>query len=164
MSRISVRTGFLVTIGAAALTVAFSLAHEVRAQAKEPSRAEKLIQYRQAIYKVMSGNFGPVAAMATGKAPFDAKDLATRAERVAYLAQMLDEAYPDDSQRGAPTRAKAQIWENRAEFDKLLDDMQMKTSELAKVARTGDEARIRTAVGEAGRSCKACHDEYRAEE
>lgn len=133
----------------------------VAAQGAGPSRAEQLIKYRQAIYTVIGGNFGPMAAAVQGKAPYEPKEFATRAERVAFLARLLDEAYPEESRGGAPTKAKADIWANRAEFDRLLDDMQAKAGELAEVAKSGDMERIRPAVGATGQACKACHDKFR---
>jgi cytochrome c556 len=132
-------------------------------QAQEPSRAEQLIKYRQAIYRVLNGNFGPMAAMATGKAPYEAKEFAMRADRVAFLAAMLDEAYPLESRSGATTRVKPEIWANRAEFDRLLDDMQTNTAQLAKLAEAGDQAAVKSAFAATGRTCKACHDKFRTD-
>ncbi len=36
-------------------------------QAQSPTPAEKAIQYRQAVFKVIAGNFGPLAQNAQGK-------------------------------------------------------------------------------------------------
>ena len=109
----------------------------------------------------MGGNFGPLAAMVQGKAPYEPKEFVTRAERVAFVARLLDEAFPPDSKSGAPTQAKPEIWANRAEFDRLLEDMQTKTAELARVAGSQDMEQIRPAFGAAGEACKACHDKFR---
>ncbi|MGH8286603.1 MAG: cytochrome c, partial [Steroidobacteraceae bacterium] len=49
----------------------------------------------------------------------------------------------------------------RAEFDKLLDDMQAKTAVLAKIAVSGDEAKIKRVFNDTGQACKACHDKFR---
>ena len=144
---------------AGAFVLAGALVETVRAQ--EPTRAERLIQYRQAVYRVMGGNFGPLAAMVQGKAPYEPDEFIVRAERVAYLAKMLNEAFPEDSQSGAPTKARKEIWTNRAEFDRLLKDMQEKTARLAQVATTRDMEQIRPALGQAGNACKACHDKFR---
>jgi cytochrome c556 len=149
---------------AALITLSGSLAYEAMAQAQGPSRAEQLIKYRQALYTVLGGNFGPIAAMASGKAPFDPGQAALRAERVHFVARMLNEGFPAESVKGAPTRAKADIWANRAEFDRLLEELQQKTAELERTARTGDEAAIKRAVGATGQACKNCHDKFREEE
>jgi cytochrome c556 len=162
MMRQLVRSG-VVAVAIAATAVGLTVALHATAQSPGPSRAEQLIKYRQAVYTVMGGNFSPLAAMVQGKAPFDSNTFVTRAERVAFLAGLLDEAFPPESKSGAPTRAKPGIWTERAEFDRLLDDMQAKTAELAKVAKTEDLERIRPAFGAAGEACKACHDKFRTE-
>lgn len=133
------------------------------AAAAEPSRAEQLIRYRQSLYFVTGANFGQLAAMVNGKTPYDAQDFATRADRVAYFARMLPEAFPAESQRGAPTKAKAEIWTERAEFDRLLRDLQARSSELARAAQTNDLGQIRPAFAATGRACKSCHDRFRAD-
>ena len=103
-----------------------------------------------------------MAGMAQGKAPYDAKDFAKRAERVATMAPMLLEGYPPGSGSGAPTRAKPEIWDNFDEFSRLMHAMEDKAAALAEVAKEGNLEKSRAAVGELGDACKACHDKYRA--
>jgi cytochrome c556 len=126
--------------------------------------AEFAIKYRQALYTTMYGNFGPLGAMVKGTMPFDANVFKTKAERVAYLSVMAAEAFPAESQSGAPTEAKPDIWTNRAEFDKLMKDWQTKAATLAKVSRSGKLETIKPAFLEVGGACKACHDKFREEE
>jgi cytochrome c556 len=131
-----------------------------------PPVSDLQIKYRQGIYNVIGGNFAPLGAMVQGRRPWDAKNAALRAERVAYLAQMATEAFPDGSGKAskeAPTKAKPEIWTNRAEFDKLMKDFIDKTQALATVAKTGDQEKIKAAFGAAGQSCKSCHDKFKAE-
>jgi cytochrome c556 len=159
MTRGNARARVGAALAAGAFVVAGALADTVHAQ--EPTRAERLIQYRRALYRVIGGNFGPLAAMVQGKAPYEAGEFIVRAERVAYLAKMLDEVFPEDSRSGAPTKAREEIWSNRVEFDRLLKDMQEKTAALAHVAKARDMEQIRPALGAAGNACKACHDKFR---
>jgi cytochrome c556 len=125
--------------------------------------AEQAIKYRQSVYKVLLWNFGPMAAVAQGKAPYNAQEFTRRAERVALLAPMLIEGYPPGSDTGATTRAKPEIWQNMAEFRELMSTMEGKASDLAAAARTGDEAKAKAAFGQLGAACKACHDKYRGD-
>ena len=122
------------------------------------------IKYRQSVYTVMYGNFAPLGAMVKGTAPYDAAKFTQRAERVAYLAQLAGEAFPAESQSGATTAAKPEIWTNRAEFDKLMKNWQDKTVALAKVANGGNLDAIKPAFGAVVEACKACHDKFRVEE
>jgi cytochrome c556 len=145
----------------ASLVAAGSLA--VRAQEAPPSKEEQAIKYRQSVYKVILWNFGPMAAMAQGKIPYDAKTFAHNAERVATMAPMLLEGYPQGSGTGAKTRARPEIWENKADFTELMHNMESKTAALAVVAREGDFEKSKAAFGEAGSACKACHEKYRTD-
>ena len=135
------------------------------AQEKPPSKAEQAIKYRQSVYKVILWNFGPVAAMAQGKIPYDAAEFARRAERVATMAPMLLEGYPEGtaSEPGIKTRARPEIWENKAEFEKLMHDMENKTAALATVAKEGDFDKSKAAFGDAAGACKACHEKFRTD-
>jgi cytochrome c556 len=135
------------------------------AQEKAPSKAEQAIKYRQSVYKVILWNFGPVAGMAQGKIPYDAAEFARRAERVATMAPMLLEGYPEGtaSEPGIKTRARPEIWENKAEFEKLMHDMENKTAALATVAREGDFDKSKAAFGDAAGACKACHEKFRTD-
>ena len=39
-----------------------------------PSKGEQALKYRKSLYQVMAWNFGPMGAMAQGKAPYDAAE------------------------------------------------------------------------------------------
>jgi cytochrome c556 len=39
--------------------------------------------------------------------------------------------------------------------------MQSEVAKLAQVSKAGDFNALKAQVGEAGKACKACHDEYR---
>jgi cytochrome c556 len=147
---------------ASALLVAFTAA---LAQEKAPSKAEQAIKYRQSVYKVILWNFGPVAAMAQGKIPYDGGEFTRRAERVATMAPMLLEGYPEGSasEPGIKTRARPEIWENKTEFTRLMHDMEEKTAALASVAKEGDFDKAKAAFGDAAAACKACHEKFRTD-
>jgi cytochrome c556 len=127
------------------------------------SPGEKAIKYRKSIYQVILWNLAPLGAMAQEKAPYDAREFAMRAERVNAMSYMLEEAYPAESQSGADTRAKAAIWQNRADFEAKLAALQRESAELANVAEAGDFDTSRAAFFEMANTCKSCHDEYRTE-
>ena len=61
------------------------------------------------------------------------------------------------------TRAKPGIWENTEDFTGKLEDMRSAIADLQAAANGGDREAIGAAVGGAGKSCKACHDEYKAD-
>ena len=158
------QSGIAAVAAAGALAVAIgAVLTSNDALAQSGPTAEQAIKYRQGVYKAILWNFGPMAAVVQGKAPYDAQEFTRRAERVAQLAPMLIEGYPPGSDTGATTRAKPAIWQNMAEFRELMSTMEGKASDLAAAARTGDEAKAKAAFGQLGSACKACHDKYRGD-
>jgi len=133
------------------------------AVAAEAPKPETVIHYRQSIYRVMLWNFGPMADMVKGKRPFEAAEFKLHAERLAYMTKMLDEGFPEGSNKGADTDALPAIWENRKDFDQKLQDLQRESQSLAQVAAGGDEAKIKEQFAKTAGTCKACHEKYRAD-
>jgi cytochrome c556 len=133
------------------------------ALAQSPS--DRVIKYRQDVLGAMGFNFGAMGQMAQGRRPFDAAEFKRRAEWVSALAQLMDvnEMFPATSDEGAVTDAKADIWENLADFTAKMNDMKLASNELARIAKAGDEAAMKKQFGKTGSTCKACHDEYKAE-
>jgi cytochrome c556 len=128
-----------------------------------PSAAEKAIQYRKAVYTLIGATFGPVGGVLQGKAPYDAKDISVRAERVAFLAGMAAEAFPEISKDGE-TKAKAEIWTDKVGFDKAMKALGDSTAGLAALVKTDhtNSDAFKAAAGKVGQACKGCHDDYRA--
>jgi cytochrome c556 len=130
--------------------------------ATQPTPAEKAIKYRQSVFEVVAGNFGPLAGKAGGKVDLSDADARKYATRLASIAEFTRDAFPDVSKEG-PTKAKPEIWSQRADFDKLVDDLTTKTRALADVtAKAGVSAEeFKAAVGGVGNSCKNCHEKFR---
>jgi cytochrome c556 len=145
----------------ALIAVSCALALSLAAQAAPPTKAEQSLKYRKSLYQVMAWNFGPMSAMAQGKVPYDAKEFAMRAERVATIAPMLGEAFPAESKGVAGSELKPDMWNNRADFDAKMKDLVDKSAALAIAAKTGDFAKSKAAFFEAGNTCKSCHDKYK---
>ena len=145
----------LTTLTVAALTLA--LAAPAMAQFAKPDDA---IKYRQSALFVMQQNFGRVAAMATGKVPFDAKLAAESADVAAFMSKLPWAAFVEGTDKGN-TKAKPQIWTDKAKFNEYAEKMQGEMAKLDAAAKTGNLDSIKAAVGAVGGSCKACHDAFR---
>jgi len=123
------------------------------------ARPTDAIKYRQAAYSLMGTHFGRLGAMANGKVPFDAKLAAENAALVATLAKLPGAAFPPGSDTGLNTRAKPEIWKERAKFDAAYEKMLAETAKLP--AAAGDVASLKTAFGAVLQTCNACHDDFR---
>ncbi len=121
------------------------------------------IAYRQGIYKAIRWNWVPLAEMVQQKRPFDRAEFVKRATRVSFLSHQLLEGYPEGSHEGVTTDALPAIWENFEDFSAKLDDMKRATHALRVAAASADEAALKQQFIKTAGTCKACHDEYRAE-
>ena len=68
-------------------------------------KPEQSISYRQSVFSLIGWNFGPMAGMVRGTAPFDAAQFTLRAERLVALSKMPLEGFPKGSERGSGTEA-----------------------------------------------------------
>ena len=126
-------------------------------------KPEDAIKYRQSVLTVMGNHVGRIGAMAAGRAPFDAKAAAESANIVKTLAGLPWAAFGPGTEKGAPTRAKPEIWSDAAKFKAASEKMVGEVAKLDTAAKGGSLDAIKSAMGAVGSSCKACHDDFRAE-
>ena len=138
----------------------FAVVFVTSAQYALAQKPEQAIKYRRGAFAVMGWNFGSMAAMVKGKKPYDAEVFARNAEIVAFMSRLPLEGFTPGSETG-DTKAKPEIWLNMDDFKAKLEKMQQEVDALAKVAKTGNFDNSKAQLGEAGKACKACHDEYR---
>ena len=157
-----IATASLIFVGAATV-VAQTPPAPGAAPAAGPTPAERAIEYRQAVYKIVAGNFGPLAQTAQGKAEFKAENATRQATRLAQIATFVGDSYPDISKEGK-TRALPAIWSKRKEFDQIVADFTAHTKTLAEVVENSSSAgeELKAAVAAVGNDCKACHDKFRS--
>jgi len=147
------------SVSIALLTTALAFTTAASAQFAKP---EDAVKYRKNALFVMQQNFGRVAAMASGKTPFDAKIAADSAAVADYTAKLPWAAFGEGTDKG-DTRAKPEIWKESAKFKEAADKMQAEMSKLAAAAKGGNLDSIKTAVNATGGTCKTCHDAFRKE-
>lgn len=141
---------------AIAASLAACAAFAVEAQVKP----EDHVKQRRAAYAVMGFNFANLGAMAQEKKPYNKEEAARSADLVAALADYPQGHFTEGTDKGE-TKAKAEIWKNRADFDDKMKKMIGEAKQLPQAARA-DLASLKKQFGETGKACKACHDEYRA--
>src|SRR5687767_9924450 len=104
-----------------------------------PTPAERAIEYRQSVFRIVSGNFGPLAQVAQGKADFKAETASKQASRLAQIATFIGDSHPDISREGK-TRALPVIWTSRKEFDLQVAEFVTHTRTLAEVTENSSSA------------------------
>lgn len=126
------------------------------------AKPEDAIKYRKAVFTVMATHFGRVAAMANGRAPFDAKVAADSAEIATSMSKLPYVAFIPGTDKG-DTRAKPELWTEWDKVKGLAEKMQDEMGKFNAAAKGGNIDTIKAAAGEVGKACKACHDNYRKE-
>ena len=127
------------------------------------AKPEDAVKYRKAGMTMMGAHFGRIGAMAQGKVPFDGAVAASNAAAVAYFANFPFAGFVEGTagtEKGTP---KANVWTDRAKFDAGAKKMQEETAKLAVAAKANNLDTLKAAFGEAAKTCKACHDDYRNE-
>jgi cytochrome c556 len=147
-----------IAFAAAALASLMSL--PASAQFQKP---EDAIKYRQSAFTLLGNHFGRVAGMAQGKIPFDAKVAADNTALLVTLSKLPGAAFGEGTDKGAPTRAKPEIWKDGAKFKAAAEKMVAEVAKLDTAAKSGSLDAIKAAVGGVGGACKGCHDDFRAE-
>ena len=126
------------------------------------AKPEDAIKYRKAAFTVMARHFGIVAGMANGKIPFDAKAAADNAEIATMMSKLPYVGFVEGSDKG-DTKAEPKIWTEMDKFRAAASKMQDEMVKLNVVAKGGNIDTLKAAVGDTGKACKACHDNYRKE-
>lgn len=142
------------------LLAAAALAVAVPASAQF-AKAEDAIKYRKNALFVMQQNFSRVAGMAGGKIPFDVNVAAESAAVAEFMATLPWAGFGPGTDKG-DTKAKPEIWSDKAKFDDYAKKLQGEMSKLATAAKSGNLDNIKVAVNATGGACKACHDDFRA--
>ncbi len=121
--------------------------------------------YRQSFFTLVAMNFGPMGAMVKGDMPWDDAAMKNYADNLDTLMELdLLRGFAAGTDKGT-TRAKPEIWENMDDFKQKFADLRKAADELDDVVEDGgDRKAIAAAMGNAGKACKACHDEYKSKD
>jgi cytochrome c556 len=125
------------------------------------SKPENAIKYRQSGMFMMAQNFGRVAGMSAGRIPFDAKVAADSAAVAEIMSKLPWDGFVSGTSVGQ-TKAKPEIWTNKAKFDDNSKKLQAEMTKLVAATKSGNLDNIKLAVSATGAVCKSCHDEFQA--
>lgn len=127
--------------------------------------AKTAISTRQANFKKMGGAMKTIKDQLGGGSP--SKDaIVAAAKTIATTARVQPQLFPAGSgaSAGVKTDALATIWTQRATFDTQGKALVTEADKLLKVAQGGDFAAIRAQYGAVGKTCGACHKQFRADD
>ena len=123
------------------------------------AKPEDAIKYRQSVMFLQGQHLGRLGAMANGRVPFDAKVAVDNADVLLTISKLPFAAFVDGTDKGN-TRAKPEIWAEKDKFMAGATKMQEEVVKLNAAAKSGNLDQLKAAVGEVGKACKGCHDNY----
>lgn len=144
----------IIVIGAALAAAGIAVA-----QNSAPDRA---IKFRQGVLNAMNWNMRFMNATIKGQRPYNKDDFLARAVYVDQLAHMPWEGFIPGSDKGAPTRARPELWKEEAKFKEYEDKLMMETAKLVTAARSGDLNQVKSPFADVDRACDSCHDDFRS--
>lgn len=124
-----------------------------------PLSAETIIAARQGGYDLQAG---VVAGMKTViDAGGDVKGLVDGAKGLSSWGHVIPTMFPDGTQSGHNTKARPEIWSDRAGFEKAAVNFWTAADKLATLADANDKAGFATQYTATTQACGACHRSYR---
>ena len=127
-------------------------------------QALALIKQRNDNMKAMGDAAGKVGKSFQSGNP-DLNVIRQAAAQIASLAPKVRSWFPAGTGPDVgKTRAKAEIWQKPEDFVLKAHDFNQAAMDFNDAAKLGDMNRIKVTFGAMGKSCKACHDLYRAPE
>ena len=139
------------------ITLTFSLSFSISSHANQS--VEEIIKGRKAMFSENYQNAKQISILLKQKKINEAKPLMKKISD--NYIKLLD-YFPDNTKEGFKTEALPSIWENKDEFNAL---MQKASDDMIKLAKAIDTAEdLRAAQKELMWSnCSACHNRFRAE-
>lgn len=118
------------------------------------------IAARKALMKENGKQARTLVQMMRGQAPFDAAKVDAAFAQWSDTAQKLPTLFPDNSKTGGETRATAKIWQTKSDFDAKAAAFGKATADNRDKAKASVDD-LKTAVAAVGKTCDACHEDYR---
>jgi cytochrome c556 len=143
------------TLAAVALSQAPAGAHEGAPD------AATFIRARQSALMLSAATLGSMKGVIESGG--DVNSQAFGAKALARWARTLPSLFPAGSgaEAGLPTRAKPEVWSDRAGFEARAAEYAAAADRLAELAQANDKAGFAAQWAVVGQTCSSCHDRYR---
>ena len=130
------------------------------------------VKERQKLMRSVGKAMGISVKMLKGKIAYDGAELASRMKVMNEVAGKFStdfaRLFPEGSDKensmmdfDQESSAKGDIWSHADDFKMKSGDLQ--TASAAAMSQTGDKAAFAKAFGNIGKSCKGCHQKYKAD-
>ena len=147
---------------AAAAGIALVLGGGYTLSAFSQQKPEQHVRQRQAAMTLQGKYFFPLVPMASGKTPWDPKVVQRNAGYLDVLSELPWDNFNENTSGVQNTRALPEIYKDQAKFRAESERFMAAVDKLVVAARGNNEAGSKAAIGEIGKACASCHDNFRA--
>jgi cytochrome c556 len=130
------------------------------ATALSQAKPDVLVKQRQSAMVLQGKYFGPLGGMLKGTVPYDAKIVERNAGYLDTLSKMPWDGF-DASTKNEKSFALPAVFSDTAKFEDAQKRLQTAVGQLVTVSKGGDEAKVKAAIGDVGKACGGCHDDFR---
>ena len=109
----------------------------------------------------MRGHIGAISRIVRAGLGDYKEHITDHATTIQNAAKIILTMFPEGSDFGN-TGALESIWTDQSGFEKAAQQLVDASGELVTVSQSGDMKAIGRSFGTVGRTCKNCHDNYRA--
>jgi cytochrome c556 len=142
------------------------LAGSAGALAQQAPKPEQLIKWRQSAFQVIAWNTGRIKASLDGQ--YNKDEVQRAANTLSAVANgglgALFAAGTESGKGWHDTTAKAETFSNQARFGVVGADFGKETAELARLSAGGDVAALKAQLAKVQKTCKSCHDDFKAKD
>jgi len=121
--------------------------------------ADTIVAARKAGFDLQAGVVGGMKTAIDGGT--DVKGLTDGAKGLAAWGPVIPGMFPDGTQKANGTKAKAEIWTDRAGFEKAAANFTTASEKLAILAEANDKDGFKAQYTITTQACGACHRGYR---
>ena len=125
------------------------------------SNPEQAIKYRKSVMFLIAQHFGRMGEMVKKKIPYNKEVFTDNALVVETLSRLSWEAVMVPGTDKGDTTLKSSTFEQQAKFNEVAQTFEKQATKLVSSAKSGDFNAIISQFGEVGKSCKACHTQFR---
>jgi len=134
--------------------------------AQQAPKPETLIKSRQSAFQLVAWHSGRIKASLDGT--YNKEEVQRAANTIAAIANSgLVSLFPPGTEQGKgwhDTAAKPELFKDSKRVGELTADFAKQATELSKIAAGGDVALVKVQYANLNKTCKACHDDFRAKD
>lgn len=129
-------------------------------------KPETLIKWRQSAFQILAWSNARIKANLEGQ--YNKEEVIKAANATAGIANSgLGTLFAPGTEQGKgwhESATKPELFKDGKRAAELFGNFNKEANELARVAASGDAGAVKDQVGKLGKTCKACHDDFKGKD